>query len=877
MHATTPPRPGAEIPELFAGVGALYDVSDRHPVQMTADVGPDLPLFGDTDRGLLPWYGPGLPTATYWFEAAMQQRATLSGAQAQDFQASGDLTLSLWVYRAAEAVGPILTLGGTGQPGWALWSTPDGFELRVQDGAAHAAVRVEEPARQLRHLVAEIDRGRGQLRLRLDGGRPAVGALQGIGDLTSRDDLHLAFDGQRYGDVAVGQLAVWHTLLPDDRLARLFSLGEGRPVAYALAEEAGGVPPAQQVNWTGDPVGGGPGYSRIIPRAQADHAVSSVRDLVDWMDTYEAWDGRQWVLRRGGHPAAAGEVVFVAADLDITGYRNLNPGGGVTLASNRGEVLAAGRFAPGARLWSTDFYFDIPHGGATPFLIDVQNQRCRITGLIVEGPNPYHLANIAYIHEEHGISAGIRTGPKVEIDNVEVRFCDKYAVQHAHPQGCWLHHSYLHDTCLEGYGYGVWHGGSGRADAGIAAVEACHLDRHKHYTDAASRQFDVLYRYNAYFEARYQNQVNHHGNKQGEIPGGRWWLRNIWYAPHERWRNNSAIEDPPLFGGGRPGPGQTWYVRHQYFLRVRDFETLDPWGMQKRRGLSDRPDSGDDRYVFGENHYGAVAGLLPEIDVRASKTAGNAPLGVVFEADQPGDAGRRIVEYRWHFADGRHQYDLAAMAFGPRAEKMFTEIGTYPVRLWVKDEHGLVNYTSVDVRVLPVEQDRLWLSMWVMADLLTERSGYIKKGVWVDDEEVWSEDVAGTPGYRHVVVDLTPYTAGRRAFQLMFGYEVIRPTRGDPAAPAGGVRLYVDQIELFGAETSLERGDFKIDFDAGDTDPHRAFRMYRGRNRAQPKVTRNHPRSGFVDERDVQFFLDHGRRTYAQPQRHGFEQEVRVF
>jgi hypothetical protein len=32
-----------------------------------------------------------------------------------------------------------------------------------------------------------------------------------------------------------------------------------------------------------------------------------------------------------------------------------------------------------------------------------------------------------------------------------------------------------------------------------------------------------------------------------------------------------------------------------------------------------------------------------------------------------------------------------------------------------------------------------------------------------------------------------------------------------------------------------------------------------------------------VDERDVQFFLDHGRRTYAQPQRHGFEQEVRVF
>ncbi len=78
----------------------------------------------------------------------------------------------------------------------------------------------------------------------------------------------------------------------------------------------------EQMNPTGDPIGGGPGYRDIIRPADADVVVSSARELLDALAA-----------------ASAGQVVYVSDDarIDLTGVSQIIIPGRVTLAGGRGR------------------------------------------------------------------------------------------------------------------------------------------------------------------------------------------------------------------------------------------------------------------------------------------------------------------------------------------------------------------------------------------------------------------------------------------------------------------------------------------------------------------------------------------------------------
>lgn len=175
----------------------------------------------------------------------------------------------------------------------------------------------------------------------------------------------------------------------------------------------------------GEPIGGGTGYSDIY--TSGDFNVSTKSELLSALSN-----------------AASGDVIFVSgsAAIDMTGETNLSIPSGVTLASNRGYNGAAG-----GKLYTS------VHGGTNPegfFYITASN--VRITGLRLEGPEP-----------DTELSGGMSVGvwvynSSVEVDNCEI-FSWGYAgvrvntgTVSAYP---YIHHNYIHNNQIAGYGYGV--------------------------------------------------------------------------------------------------------------------------------------------------------------------------------------------------------------------------------------------------------------------------------------------------------------------------------------------------------------------------------------------------------------------------------------
>jgi hypothetical protein len=168
-------------------------------------------------------------------------------------------------------------------------------------------------------------------------------------------------------------------------------------------------------NPTGDPIGGGEGYSRIVK--QGDYAVSTVDELLQALEDAEP-----------------GEVVYVApdAEIDLGDRTDIRVPEGVTLAGNRGHEGAPGPLISGSEL---------PPGNQ--MLMAASGSR--ITGLRIRGRDP-NFAEINYEERERSWSRAIMAvGEDVEIDNCEISNVHHSGVN---VQGAdvHIHHNHIHDV-----------------------------------------------------------------------------------------------------------------------------------------------------------------------------------------------------------------------------------------------------------------------------------------------------------------------------------------------------------------------------------------------------------------------------------------------
>ena len=191
-------------------------------------------------------------------------------------------------------------------------------------------------------------------------------------------------------------------------------------------------------NPTGNPIGGGVGYSYILSAADADYVVSTKPELLSALSS-----------------AVCDDIIFVtgSACIDLTGEHHINIPGGVILASDRGYNGSAGA------LLYTDQYDTMP-------LFQCAGPNVRVTGLRLEGPDP-EIGEGAYVLPN---SRGISTAYSgLEVDN-----CEIWAWSHAGiillngGTDAYIHHNYIHHCQRTGLGYGISHS-YGVADSLIVA------------------------------------------------------------------------------------------------------------------------------------------------------------------------------------------------------------------------------------------------------------------------------------------------------------------------------------------------------------------------------------------------------------------------
>ena len=229
-------------------------------------------------------------------------------------------------------------------------------------------------------------------------------------------------------------------------------------------------------NPTGEPIGGGAGYSRVVKPADATVTVRTAAALLAAIAS-----------------AKPGNIIYVedGAAIDLSGSSNILIPGGVTIASGRGRDGSAGGL-----IFTTTF--SSPN---TPPLFRTNGSGIRITGVRMAGPSN-SIGRTAPMY--HGIYVAHYW---TEIDNSEFWGFNYAAIETtAGTQGLYVHHCYFHHNTRTGVGYAVC------PSQGVALIEGNLFDYHRH-SIASSGQSPSGYeaRYNLVMEHSVSHAFDMHG------------------------------------------------------------------------------------------------------------------------------------------------------------------------------------------------------------------------------------------------------------------------------------------------------------------------------------------------------------------------------
>jgi hypothetical protein len=222
-------------------------------------------------------------------------------------------------------------------------------------------------------------------------------------------------------------------------------------------------------NPTGNPIGGGEGYTDIIEPGAADFLVSTRSELLNAINEI-ASDGMsadivgELPIRLAA--VAPGKTIYVADDarIDMIGEKNIVIPAGVTLASGRGRDGS-----PGGLVYTDDLKDASGKVWNTFFNVE---DNVRITGLRLGGPDP-KIGKDPYEYELYdGIAA--QGTSELEVDNCEIFNWSAAGIALYQSQTAHVHHNYIHHCHRNGYGYGVAVAGA------TAAIEANLFDHNRH-------------------------------------------------------------------------------------------------------------------------------------------------------------------------------------------------------------------------------------------------------------------------------------------------------------------------------------------------------------------------------------------------------------
>jgi PKD repeat protein len=514
-------------------------------------------------------------------------------------------------------------------------------------------------------------------------------------------------------------------------------------------------------NPTGNPIGGGPGYS----------------------DSVSAWDyfvGTKDQLQNALNSANSGDVIYVDdnAEIDLTGVM-LNLNHGVTLASGRGRTMGDS-ISWGGLLYCTEHVRSME-------LIRINGNYTRVTGLRLRGG----------FSQLEGLQVESDTfvqplpvsyyGLYIDADTIEIDNCEIWGFPGAPiaGQNCYdvdLHHNYFHngEHCYHAYGINFWG--------------------------------ETKYRNTANFTDYQQWLVMSGGGYCMPTRGYHSWCifgHHTWgtsFCSHTAYGYDSCAVDS-IYNCSFYTTGYTHDHRSGFSLPHPARDTIvirDSW-FKNDSAKSVFIASGAAAQLIN-NQYSAVTppgvtNRIPVPSITCDVDSGTAPLTVTFDASGSHDPDGQIIAYYWNFGDSLKPDNYSRHADSRTVSHTYNRIGRYLVELMVVDNHGIMSYGYKTIVVVP-NDNRAWLSCWIKDRHYDGYDGYYKKQVLIDNQVCWEKDLAGNGSWEHVIVDVQDLLSGKDSVTLAFKLQCVadKSVYYEPT-------MYVDDVIIFGA--NVVNGDFE--------------------------------------------------------------------
>lgn len=311
---------------------------------------------------------------------------------------------------------------------------------------------------------------------------------------------------------------------------------------------------------TGEPLGGGKGYSQMISVTEATFTVSTLDELE------EALSAASKAEDAYGSDANRGFIIYIDGDaeIDMSSRANipLEVPGNVTLASARGMNGSLG-----GKLFTKV--------ASTNGLFKTTGPNVRFTGLRIEGNDPDRHDELDDIY---GIplSQGIYSEYYLEVDNCEI---SAFSLAGIRTNNAYIHHNYLHHSQRKGLGYLIALDNMPKTD-GYVLAEGNIFEKFRHAIAGMGAHWER-------YEARYNtfkdgtlHALDMHSKDEGKtLPDGGIYMAGDWVKIH----HNTFYDDFMYYNEKQKEknrPHEIIYIRgvpfEGAFIEYNEFPDLNP-------------------------------------------------------------------------------------------------------------------------------------------------------------------------------------------------------------------------------------------------------------------------------------------------------------
>ena len=624
---------------------------------------------------------------------------------------------------------------------------------------------------------------------------------------------------------------------------------------FAFAPPAHAQSFSEQINPTGDPIGGGPGYTGawrssqgysgqgIYREADADYVVTTESELRALALSY--FDRSTGQTVNPGSPAQPGEVIFVKGDaqrtLIINNTLKLDFNAGVTVASDLGYDNG------GTYEWGTTIRMTKPVEGSNPGFqtraLFAPTNAWRLTGLVLEGTSAWgQISNVGYTTEWQGSSMAVRVvtdyNEEFEIDNCWIRGFPYTAIM-MYQGPALAHHVRIAWSRREGFGYGFWPGRDPGPGDGIEYEQrfiGWLLEEGRHGTDEI--EVGVSDNGDGTYTSNHESVVTiKHGLLAGAFRATR---LNVHGRPHNiTYSHIAELEDRTIEAGhalmnqawpsGANGGGTTIdniWSRHEMPLdNIR-------WGATTAANLQGNPSlvpsySGPVDIDFGSIQGGGNGQVKPNVMAALSATeiTPGQSVDLTLSASDPDGHDITYYEVRWgDRADVREGTEF----YNPGAQpsRTFNKEGVYQIKVLAYNEYGVRGEQELVLTVDPTDSITPVLSYARAPELppsvtaQTDWSGYFTVRLLLNGTQVGTYDW-GAPaeaGWQWEAVDVSSILEQSNTLQFTFEVETQQTISDPDGTEPGRAVAYLSNLWLHNVPGILAEGGWVSQADPLFTD-----------------------------------------------------------